>query len=132
MLLLIQEFVLAWKQQIATQTRKAEELNILADMNLLYFAKPWVCFVPLGVSPTLYSNKRSLQATVSGKLGSERQPKKRKHKCFLIRLLGPGSSPQGGQDEPWKREERKEYVTQMSPLAHNLLSQKRDWILSVP
>lgn len=38
----------------------------------------------------MYSNKRSFPFTVSGKLGSESQTQMRKHKWFLIRLLGSG------------------------------------------
>lgn len=123
MLLLIQEFVLAWKQQITTYTREAKSLNILADMNLLYFAKSSVCFTALGVSPLLYSNKRSFSIMVSGKLGSEGQAKKRRlqmlpHKATKIRLFTPvwaGCTVQ--------REERKGASDINSPSIWNFLKQ---------
>lgn len=123
MLLLIQEFVLAWKQQITTYTREAKSLNILADMNLLYFAKSSVCFTALGVSPLLYSNKRSFSIAVSGKLGSEGQAKKRRlpmppHEATKIRLFTPvwaGCTVQ--------REERKGASDINSPSIWNFLKQ---------
>lgn len=67
-------------------------------MNLLYFAKSSVCFIPLGVSPLSHRDKSAFTIAVSGKLGSEGQAKKRSLKMSTHKAPKTDPLPQGGQD----------------------------------